>query len=301
MWVIAAALFIEGCIGIYYYAVVLKGSLASVETITEHSAPVHMNLVFVLAMTVWFFGGTVKQRWLLPVLCLPILFTYLATQRRAAFVGLLVALCLLALVLYQFKPQLFWLLAPMAAAVAVVYLAAFWNSSGALGTPARAVKAIFAPEQATLRDQLSNAYRVIENINTQFTIQQAPLTGVGFGRKFSILVPMPDISFFEWWEYITHNSILWIWMKTGVLGFLSLLLLIGTSVVTGVRAFARMPSGELQAITLSAVLYLVMHFVYAYVDMSWDGQSMILVGAMLGLLGSVEAIVAQPAEAPAKH
>jgi O-antigen ligase len=193
------------------------------------------------------------------------------------------------------------MLAPVVALAGVTYVAVFWNNTGVLGTPVRAIKAVIAPSQASLRDQSSNAYRVLENVNTLVTIRQAPLTGVGFGRKFIIAVAMPDISFFEWWEYITHNSVLWVWMKTGVFGFLALLTLIGTSIVTGLRALQRMPTGDLRAIVCAGVLYLVMHYVYAYVDMSWDIQSMVLVGTTLGLLSAVERIVAQPVPLPSKR
>jgi O-antigen ligase len=124
---------------------------------------------------------------------------------------------------------------------------------------------------------------------------------VGFGNVFHIRVTMPDISFFDWWQYITHNSILWIWMKTGVFGFVAMAAMIATALMTGVRALVlldrqgeRLP-GYLQPLTLVGTLYLVMHFIFAYVDISWDAQSMLLVGAMLGVINRVAGL-AQPAE-----
>jgi O-antigen ligase len=105
---------------------------------------------------------------------------------------------------------------------------------------------------------------------------------------------MPDISFFGWWEYITHNSIIWVWMKTGVFGFVAMLFFVGTSIMTAARAAWRMPGGELSAVVLTSTLYIVMHFIYAYVDMSWDNQSMIYLGALIGLTSSAEYIVRQP-------
>ena len=49
------------------------------------------------------------------------------------------------------------------------------------------------------------------------------------------------------------------------------------------------------------LLYLVMHFVYAYVDMSWDTQSMVYVGTAMGLLNALERIVEQPVPTPFKR
>jgi O-antigen ligase len=113
-----------------------------------------------------------------------------------------------------------------------------------------------------------------------------------------VIVPMPDISFFIWWEYFTHNSILWIWTKAGAFGFLSMLFLIGQTVMVGMRLQLRMPGGDMSAIALTALTYIIMHFVYAYVDISWDAQSMIYVGIMMGLINSLERIVDQPVQQP---
>ncbi len=301
LWLIALALFAEALIVSYRFLFVLRMQVSDFNSITEHSAPVHMTLVIVWLAAAWMFGGSRRTRLGLPVLVLPMLVTMLAAQRRAAIVALLVGLVLMALVLFQYRRRLFWFLVPAAALAGVVYVAAFWNATGMLGMPVRAIKSVIAPSQISLRDQSSNAYRVIENVNTLVTIREAPLTGVGFGRKFVMAVALPDISFFEWWEYITHNSVLWVWMKTGLFGFLALLALIGTSIVAGLRALWRMPTGDLRAAVCAAVLYLVMHYIYAYVDMSWDMQSMVLVGTMLGLLSAVERIVAQPVPTPPKR
>jgi O-antigen ligase len=116
-----------------------------------------------------------------------------------------------------------------------------------------------------------------------------------------IIITMPDISTFEWWEYITHNSVIWIWMKTGVGGFVALLYLVGSTVLMGGRALWRMPGGNLSAITTVALLYIVMHFIYAYVDMSWDIQSMLFVGSMMGVINSVESIAARPEALPGRR
>ncbi|MCP5099988.1 MAG: O-antigen ligase family protein [Chloroflexi bacterium] len=295
MWAIMLAIFIEGLNGVYMYLVVFNGDLGYVESLTEHSSAIHMNTFFLFLIALWVYKGSSLSRrlWLL-VMVPPVLLTYLAAQRRAAFVALIIALILVAVILFRERRTTFWFIVPLATLVGILYVAAFWNNTSALGMGAQAVKSVIAEDQASAQDQRSNLYRDIENVNSAFTIRQKTLTGVGFGKKFFILVPLPDISFFIWWEYITHNSVIWIWMKTGVGGFASMIFLIGLSIMVGMRALWRMPGGDLSAVALTAVLYIIMHFVYAYVDMSWDNQSMIYVGTMMGLLGSLERIVGQP-------
>lgn len=297
IWLIVIALFIDSLAGANFVMFVLNFDLRGLEVIAEHSYSVHLNTLYILAIGVWLFRGSWVKRIVLPLMMPTVLISYLANQRRAAYITLAVALLLIAIILYRENRKAFWLIIPAVGVLALIYLAAFWNSSGSIGGPARAVRSMIAP-QAGGRDESSNIYRILENINTKFTITQRPLTGVGFGNKFYIVIPMPDISFFIWWEYITHNSILWMWIQTGVGGFVSMLFLIGMAVIVGVRALWRMPGGDLSAFALMATLYIVMHFVYAYVDMSWDAPSMIYVGTMMGLINCLERIVAKPVPLP---
>ncbi len=290
MWIILLAIAIQALIGNFYYFFTLQGNLEGVNSITEHSAAIRMNTFFVFILGAWLYKGSAIKRYILPWIVPIVLLTYFVTQRRAAFLTLTIALLLMAILLYKEHRKAFWLLVPPVVVLFGLYTAAFWNSTSTIALPAQAIKSVVASEQASYEDQLSNIYRVIENINASFTIHAAPLTGVGFGNKFYVIVPMADISFFVWWEYITHNSIIWMWMKTGIGGFLAMLFLIGYSVMTGVRVLLRMPSGNLKAVALTAVLYIVMHFIYAYVDMSWDMQSMLYLGAMMGLLNKLEKI-----------
>jgi hypothetical protein len=288
-----AAIFLEGVIGVIYILGELGYRWREVEAITEHSAAIHMNTLFVLFIAAWLFKASYSKRLVLPLLVPPVLITYLVTQRRAAFVALALALVILLIALYFERRHLFWFIIPFLAIGGLLYLAAFWNESGVLGAPAQAIKTVIAPDQLSQTDQSSNYYRFLENVNISFTIHNAPLLGVGFGQKFHVIMPLPDISIFVWYEYITHNSVLWIWMKMGIGGFFSLLYLLGMSVMMGGRAILRAPAGDMRVIALVATLYLIMHFVFAYVDMSWDGQSMLYVGAMIGIINCLEHVVAK--------
>ena len=131
-----------------------------------------------------------------------------------------------------------------------------------------------------------------------FTIRQHPLTGVGFGKKFYIIFPLADISFFEFWEYITHNSILWIWVKTGVLGFIALLAMVGYTIMEGIRVTFALQDRDLKTVGLTLTLFVVMYFIYGYVDFAWEGQSMLYIGAAFGMLNSMERVDDKPREEP---
>lgn len=301
IWFIMAALLVEGILGNYYFFVKLGASLAGVEAITEHSAAIQMNTVFLLALAVWMYKVPTGKRIALAAMVLIIAVPYLATQRRAAFITLFLALALMALVLFKVNRRAFTLILPPVVLVSLLYILLFWNSTSTLGLPAQAIKSVVYQGEASAADYSSNVYRLLENINLHFTIEQEPFTGVGFGKPFYIIVPMPDISFFAWWQYLPHNSILWIWLKMGVLGFICTLFLISSAILAGGRALRRLPANELSAITLVASLYIIMHFTYTYVDIAWDMQSMILVGSMMGVVNAIEHVAAKPAAVPAKR
>ena len=299
VWVAVLAIFAEGVYGTIYFFTVLGGSLAGIERLTEHAASIHANSVFVFAIAAWLFRDVSWSKRLIPLLLLPpILITYLVSQRRSAFVILFVALIFLGAFMYHQRRRLFYFLAPVALVGGLLYTVVFWNVQNPLGLPAQAVKSIVAPSSASAADQQSDVYRQIENFNILITIRENPLTGVGFGQKFYMVIPLPDISFFVWWEYITHNSIVWMWMKTGMLGFISMLFLLTVSLSTGVRAVWRTRGGDYAVIGLTATVFVAMHFMYAYVDMAWDVQSMVYLGAMMGIINRIEVLLTQPVPQP---
>ncbi|WP_298819655.1 O-antigen ligase family protein [Chloroflexus sp.] len=289
-WVATVALFAKGVAGVWYVHDVLKWDLAGVERIAEHAMSIHFNFFFVLLIAAWLYRDSAARRFSLILMAPFVLFSLIANFRRAGFLTLGIAIGLIVLLLYLENRRLFFLIAPTSAAAFVAYLVVFWNNQGPLGILARAVRSVIG--QPSARDAASNIYRDLENINIMFTIRSAPLTGIGFGNKFYMVVPMPDISFFEWWEYITHNSIMWVWMKIGVIGFFAFILLLALTMLYGARMVRLMPHGQLRVFALTATLYIFTHFVYAYVDMSWEGGSMVFVGTMMGVINALPQIAA---------
>jgi hypothetical protein len=166
------------------------------------------------------------------------------------------------------------------------FIAAFWNTEGAVGFPAQAVKTVVAPGELTDKDRSSDQFRVIENYNIVFTIQAYPLTGVGFGQQYLRPIPNADISFSQWWEYRTHNSVLWIWMQTGVGGFIAMLYLIASAIRYGTRRLMHESVGYDGALLMTSVVYVVMYAVFAYVDIAWDIQSMVFLGIALACIAN---------------
>ena len=298
-WLIMSALFLEGIIGSIDVIFFLGFDISSIEALFDHSASIHANVFFLALGSVYIFkkiSGT--KKFFLVLFLAPIALPYFASQRRSAFLSLGVAVLLMFIIIYLDRRHLFKYIFPPLVIIGLAYMGAFWNNQGSLGLPVQAVKSVIAPGSATEKDLSSNLYRITENLNASFTIHQRPITGVGFGNKFFILYPLPDISFFEWWEYISHNSILWIWIKTGVFGFTSMIFMVALSILIGMRAIINAPEGEHRMFALLLVLFMVMHYIFAYVDISWTDQSMVLLGLSMGLLNMFNKIMEKPDVVP---
>ena len=260
---------------------------AAFRAFSDHATSVHANSAIVLMAAAWLYRASPTMRFGLPLSLPPLVASYLANQRRAAFLGLAVACGLLAAAGLRVNGRLVRRVVPIAGVLAAVWIVLAWNNPGPLGLPARTVKSIFDSTNRSMDDRESDFYRVLEDMDIISTIRSDPWTGVGFGRPFNLAVPLPAIPF-VWSRYITHNAVLWIWVKTGVGGFLTLLFLWGVAIATGAATSQRVHDSDLGAIVITATLFVVMHAIYAFVDMAWDLQSTVYLGASMGLIVSVD-------------
>src|SRR5207302_4550200 len=120
-----------------------------------------------------------------------------------------------------------------------VYILLFGQDSGALGQPIRALRSVIDPSEVGVRDQLSGAWREIENRNIEYTMQQLPLTGVGLGQQYILREEPPPLWGFTYLRYETHNAVLWLWLTAGPLGGFALWFLVGRVLLLGSRWHVR--------------------------------------------------------------
>jgi O-antigen ligase len=261
---------------------------ASLQSLTEHGSAISMNLLFVaLAVSMAIKGCSWRIRGTLFLASLPAIWVYLLSQRRVAIVTLIIALALFAIILFWRQRRTFLLVVPLLSVLGVGYVGAFWNATGPAGFPAQAVKTVIAPSDLSIDDQNSDIYRQIENFNLQSTIRSSPLRGTGFGLPFQRPIPLADISVFEFNEYIPHNSLLWMWIKTGLLGIVAFLYLVAQGIISGVdRVKSHVNRGTDLMVATSALLFVVMFAIYLFVDIAWEARNSVLLGVCLAMCTS---------------
>jgi hypothetical protein len=286
-WVVVGALVLEAIHAQYVIMTATGGAATRLQLLgyLEHSASLHFNVVVVWAAAMIAFGDRKRRssRLLLLACLVPVAIVYFHAERRSAVVALAMGFIMLAGALYRTNVRAFWVYVPAFTVLAVVYLVAFWGGTGMPAFPAQAVKSVLAPEALGDVDKASNAYRHIETYNLVSTIRTYPIFGTGFGHPFLRPLALPWIPF-VWAEYFPHNSILWIWINMGAAGFLSMLYLIGASIRDGARTVARASTPGDSALVFTATAYVAMYAVFAYVDIAWDMQSMVLLGCALALI-----------------
>jgi O-antigen ligase len=293
--VMIVALFIHSILALVVYSALSATQREALESLIGHASAIEMNVVILLVLAVFLLPGSPRAaRVLVPLASTTIISAWLISQRRAAVVALAAAVLFLGLIMWKVNRRLLRRIAPFLVVLVVGYTGAFWNNEGIVGFPAQALKAVISPTEVGAKDQSSDGYRNVENLDIMATIHAKPITGLGFGQRFYRPYPLPDISFFAFYEYLPHNNVLWIWIKTGIGGFIALLFLFASAIRQGTRSVLRLPRGRDRLVAFGAVSYVMMYLVYAYVDVAWDARSMVCVAVAMALCADFRWLPEEP-------
>jgi O-antigen ligase len=274
--------------GIYRYVALISTGMISGDMVYEHGDALFFGLALLLVLAQQVFGAPRWQRVLGPGLVPIVTYTLLVSLRRGGYIATLVAFLAFALVFLVARRKSFLLTALPLLLGGAIYLPLFWNHTGLLGQPARAIRSLSAPDA---RDAASNGYRDLEKINIRATIAADPLLGIGFGRKFLFVVPLPDLSFWPFWHYEPHNNILWIWLKTGAGGFIVFWVLMGTALARAAHLARTERGPPVRVFALLALGSIIATLVYSYVDtMLVGGRETVVLGTIMGTLAVLDQV-----------
>jgi hypothetical protein len=283
---------VQSMLALQYFHKLAPEVRANLDSLTEHGASIHVDVLIVFVIAIWLLPrcNPVRRIWVSLAL-VPTVWMFVLSQRRAAAVALIIGGLLVALLVSRRRPWAAMWFTLVAVVLGGLYTLAFWNTTGGIGFGAQAVKGVIAPGQLSAKDRSSDLYRQIEAFDIWYTIRSNELFGVGFGQQFLRPIKLPDISFFVFWQYLPHNSILWIWIKMGVGGFMAMLYLMARTIQRGVRSAIRIQSPDLTSVVIAAVAYVVMYMVYCYVDIGWDIRSTVFLAMAIALCADLEAVL----------
>ena len=110
--------------------------------------------------------------------------------------------------------------------------------------------------------------------------------GLGFGKPFLEPILLPDISGLDiYYLYIPHNTIYWIWMRLGPIGYLALWYLFGAIIVRGCIIVRNLKDKYLQLVAIYIVAMIIMEIIVAFADYQLSFyRNVIYVGMLAGIL-----------------
>jgi hypothetical protein len=152
-------------------------------------------------------------------------------SRRLAWVSLIMGLiCLYALFPYGAAKRVVNRIMVALSPAVVAYVVVGW------GRPEKIFLPLASFSSVSTKEDSSTLSRNAENLGLIFTANNSSrLFGMGYGKPYIYLTMKYDISGFELWRYVPHNSILGVLTFTGILGFAGFWLAVPTSVYFNAR------------------------------------------------------------------
>ena len=265
-WLIILGTGLKGVQGSFRYLVTFHGHFDGNELL-EHEEALLFPAFYLFVLLLFIFGGSRRQKRVGLFLLPWVMIADVANNRRASTGALafsLIALILILFTIYE-KHRLRILRVTLVCLVVVSgYLGAFWNSSSTLAKPARALKSQISPDP---RDQSSDLYRQLENQDLLAQIRSHALIGQGFGIEMPLLPGMVDVRSIDPFMLIMpHNSVLWIWWRTGVIGFALFWMAYGLAITRNCFIARAYPDPYVRRWAIFAVLVTIMFVLIGY----WD-------------------------------
>jgi hypothetical protein len=256
-------------------------------TIIAHEDVVFMGAAVMLALVALLLGH--RSRLVLVLFALQPLFLIaeLLAYRRVAFIALGVMFLAVVLMAAFTRPRRAAMFVAIVAVGLGLYLVSFWDATGPAAEPLRALRSVVDASSTDLVDQNSSAWRDIEHQNIAYTIRQLPITGVGIGQRY-LIEREPAENSFIYWRFITHDALLWLWLKAGPLGAFALWFLVARAVLVGTSLFRRVQEPSLRWIVTLPVLLVLAQVVFSSVDLGLTySRTMIVLGTSLGLVSFI--------------
>ena len=265
-WIILLGSGIKGVQGTWRYVVTLDRTI-TYNNLLEHEEALFFPAFYLYLLLLFIFKGSRRQKGA-GLLLLPfVLLADFANQRRASTAALLIALTALVVILFvllvQQRRRI--MLALLGAMVLLAgYTGVYWNSHSRLAQPIRAIKSQFIPNS---RDESSDMYRELENRALMWQIRTNPVLGRGYGHELPLLAGMWDArEVAPFILYMPHNSVLWVWWRTGITGFTLFWLTIGVAIMHNCQIARCADDPFVRRWAIFAVLVTLMWSILGFLD-----------------------------------
>jgi len=289
LWVTVLGTFIKALQGVYIVMGPLGGHISGQNEIMAHEQSFFFVLVLLIIVMSLLLQRLRGLMWVALISTPFLIIALLANNRRADYAAFLIGALAAWLMAIAMRPDTRKTLIAALIICALIfgaYVLAFQHSTGSFAEPAHAVMSIIKPSASDLRDQSSNLYRYIEDFDLKYTEKQSPILGYGFGREFLQPMVLPNIiSLDPYYLYIPHNTILWVWMRLGPIGYAALFYLVGAFVVRSGILARTLRDRDLQYVAIFGVAVMFIELPLAYGDYQlFFYRNIFYLGLLMGML-----------------
>ena len=284
MWAIVLGTGFKAAQALHSFLTV-RSQIPRPDYIVGHEEALFFSLFILLTASLWIFRVPGRLRTTATALLPLVIAADLVNSRRAAWLilgGELIALTIVTMVALPARRRFMNKVLALMLVISAVYFPAYWNHSGALAGPARAVKSAVAPNT---RDESSDRYRVQENANLEINIREGGVIGRGFGLPIHYMPgTITDISSIDpLILYVPHNGVLYILMRMGLFGGIAFWSLLGAGILTGCR-LVRSRNREVAVFGALLACTLVGYALEGYNDQGFFMYRIaFVIGALLGI------------------
>lgn len=229
-----------------------------------------------------------RRRFAMLMAAAPLMATTLIAEQRAALLGLAVSLLVVGVLLpfgsrhVRATPTELWLMLLLVAACFVLPP----GTKAALGSakPTLPFAAQLQTAFASRGKQLSAEDRVNQYHKATKLIAERPVFGWGLGKTYTYYEP----GFYQFYETnLTHNIVLDLLLRTGVIGVCLFLLAIVITLISGANVWLRHPEAEVAALALGATANVAGMLSKGLVESIFEKYRLALfLGLMIGIIAS---------------
>lgn len=287
-WIVIISAGVKGLQGCYIYFIALHHNLAGQNEIMAHEESFFFAAL-ILLIVIFYFHEKYRPQLYAALAVLPfVIVAMVANNRRADYIALLVGVLVAwALVVIVKKEARKPLIIGMSVFLLIggAYVVAFGTTDHSWAAPARAIVSVVYPSSTDSRDANSDLYRTIEDFDLKYTAK-LNILGYGFGKEFLQPQILPNIlSEDPVYLVIPHNTIYWVWMRLGALGFLVFWYLIGSIIIRGCLIVRQLQDPYLRTAAIYIVALTVMEIIVAYADYQlYAFRNVIYLGLLIGIL-----------------
>lgn len=300
-WILVIGAALRGIEGTYRYLFTVRNTGRDVQELFPHEQTFFFNAFIILTLILFLYHGSRRMK-RTALLFLPmVIVANLANDRRAGVVAFGVAFVVVLVVTAFAYPARRRVAVGILIGLAIVfppYYVMFQNKSGTIAMPARAIASNFHPNA---RDTASNQYRTNENYDILATMKKSPVLGYGFGKRMLVPAPLDNIAnTYGFWNLLPHNSILWIWMRLGTIGYIIFWLLIGTAIAKATALVRRHQDPWVKGLALFIAVMVIQEIIFGYLDLQWTNyRNLIVIGVLLALISRLASFPSPAGVSPA--